>query len=226
MLLGRGSTKLNFIGEGKSVKTRHFFAAVIFAGSALVGGQAVADTTINASQVGNISTENLKSYQELTVNWSTEAQNVGLLQFDVSSLAGTAIPRATLNLYHLYNNAFGAVFNLYANTSSWNSSINSWSALPSHLSSPVATLTIDEYGDHAWRSVDVTNVVNQWASGSLTNYGLTLMRVDQANPVAYFSATGNAPTLTISAVPEPETYAMLMAGLGLLGALSRRKKNL
>jgi hypothetical protein len=28
----------------------------------------------------------------------------------------------------------------------------------------------------------------------------------------------------VSAVPEPETYAMLLAGLGLLGAVARRKK--
>jgi hypothetical protein len=30
--------------------------------------------------------------------------------------------------------------------------------------------------------------------------------------------------LTISAVPEPETYAMFLAGLGLLGAASRRRR--
>ncbi|WP_317205306.1 FxDxF family PEP-CTERM protein [Janthinobacterium sp.] len=29
--------------------------------------------------------------------------------------------------------------------------------------------------------------------------------------------------LTVSAVPEPETYAMLLAGLGLLGFAARRK---
>ncbi|MDN5753358.1 MAG: FxDxF family PEP-CTERM protein [Nitrosospira sp.] len=28
----------------------------------------------------------------------------------------------------------------------------------------------------------------------------------------------------VSAIPEPETYAMLLAGLGLLGAMARRKK--
>lgn len=31
-------------------------------------------------------------------------------------------------------------------------------------------------------------------------------------------------TLTISPVPEPETYAMLLAGLGLLGFAARRRK--
>lgn len=32
------------------------------------------------------------------------------------------------------------------------------------------------------------------------------------------------PSALISAVPEPETYAMFLAGLGLLGAVSRRSK--
>ena len=30
--------------------------------------------------------------------------------------------------------------------------------------------------------------------------------------------------LTVAAVPEPETYAMLLAGLGLIGAMARRRK--
>ena len=31
-------------------------------------------------------------------------------------------------------------------------------------------------------------------------------------------------TLTISAIPEPETYAMLLAGLGLMGFVARRRR--
>jgi hypothetical protein len=30
--------------------------------------------------------------------------------------------------------------------------------------------------------------------------------------------------LQVAAVPEPETYAMLLAGLGLVGAIARRRK--
>jgi hypothetical protein len=32
-------------------------------------------------------------------------------------------------------------------------------------------------------------------------------------------------TLNVSAVPEPETYAMLLGGLGLFGFMARRRKN-
>ncbi|MFA9217980.1 MAG: PEP-CTERM sorting domain-containing protein [Sphingomonadaceae bacterium] len=31
-------------------------------------------------------------------------------------------------------------------------------------------------------------------------------------------------SVTVSAVPEPETYAMLLAGIGLMGAVARRRK--
>jgi hypothetical protein len=31
--------------------------------------------------------------------------------------------------------------------------------------------------------------------------------------------------VTVAAVPEPETYAMLLAGLGMLGAITRRKRS-
>jgi hypothetical protein len=37
-------------------------------------------------------------------------------------------------------------------------------------------------------------------------------------------ATANDLHLSVSAVPEPGTYAMLLAGLGLLGFMSRRRK--
>jgi hypothetical protein len=30
--------------------------------------------------------------------------------------------------------------------------------------------------------------------------------------------------MTIAAVPEPETFAMLLAGLGVMGALARRRR--
>ena len=77
------------------------------------------------------------------------------------------------------------------------------------------------------------------ANNSYAN-GLGLMRVDVPpsgsgvstyNPYvdggfsvrSYFDTTSG--TVTISAVPEPETYAMLLAGLGLMGAIARRRRN-
>jgi hypothetical protein len=30
--------------------------------------------------------------------------------------------------------------------------------------------------------------------------------------------------LSVAAIPEPETYAMFLAGLGMMGAVARRRK--
>jgi hypothetical protein len=42
-----------------------------------------------------------------------------------------------------------------------------------------------------------------------------------------WSTTGQsvADNVTVTAVPEPETYALFMAGLGLMGFIARRRKN-
>lgn len=39
------------------------------------------------------------------------------------------------------------------------------------------------------------------------------------------SAALSVDNITISAVPEPETYALLLAGLGVVGAVARRRKS-
>lgn len=188
----------------------------------LLSNSSFADT-LNANQTGNISTQDRNGGTFLTVNWWDGDPNVGLIQFDLSAYAGMAVGSATLNLYHQYNDGQGALFNLYQNTSAWNSSISSWSSLPTHSASPVAQLSISDSSENLWRMLDVTAAVNAWTSGSLANYGFTLERVDQGNPYIYFSAS-SGPTLDITAaVPEPETYAMLLAGLGLLSAVARRK---
>lgn len=43
-------------------------------------------------------------------------------------------------------------------------------------------------------------------------------------PVAFPGFTGEWTVNGVAAVPEPETYAMLLAGLGLVGAMARRRK--
>jgi hypothetical protein len=67
--------------------------------------------------------------------------------------------------------------------------------------------------------VDGTHLTSALTSGStsysLHVYGTTL---GGATPSFNYNLNGVAP------VPEPETFAMLLAGLGLIGAITRRRK--
>ena len=57
-------------------------------------------------------------------------------------------------------------------------------------------------------------------------YGTTVSGLTAGTPY-YFKLSGSnldgGYTIHIAAVPEPETYAMLLAGLGLMGSIARRR---
>jgi hypothetical protein len=42
--------------------------------------------------------------------------------------------------------------------------------------------------------------------------------------LGYNNPVGLSATIQVSYVPEPETWAMLLAGLGIVGALARRQR--
>jgi choice-of-anchor C domain-containing protein len=52
--------------------------------------------------------------------------------------------------------------------------------------------------------------------------GLTTLKFSSPNYVDYSGATLD--NVSVSAVPEPETYAMLLSGLGIIGFIGRRRK--
>ena len=93
----------------------------------------------------------------------------------------------------------------------------------------------DQPGGQAdiWFATDANNdgvaeSIGRWASMSTDGAEPTGLYFDKFNPnVAYVNVqhplSGDDRTIMI-AVPEPETYAMLLAGLGLIGVSARRRK--
>jgi hypothetical protein len=61
-------------------------------------------------------------------------------------------------------------------------------------------------------------------TGTNLDFGAPHLKVQFMTGVNDTQKTGNLLSQTIPAIPEPETYAMMLAGLGLLGVVARRRR--
>jgi hypothetical protein len=68
--------------------------------------------------------------------------------------------------------------------------------------------------------------IQDWILNPSTNNGVMLVPTSGRDIGFYSRESAFAPTLSfnVDAVPEPETYAMMLLGLGLIGFKARRKK--
>lgn len=90
--------------------------------------------------------------------------------------------------------------------------------LPASLDFAVALKAGDEYALWGFDNVVVDGLDNGVFNILFTNNGGS--NADLSHLIVFGRESGGG---TISAVPEPRTYAMLLAGLGLIGFAARRK---
>jgi hypothetical protein len=91
------------------------------------------------------------------------------------------------------------------------------------------SLSFDESTSYTATSlvVNYTNGGNASSAQSFTwttnDFTFSGQQIGAAN--AKFTSAVLTYAAAVTPVPEPETYAMLLAGLGLMGAIARRRKN-
>lgn len=90
----------------------------------------------------------------------------------------------------------------------------------------------DIFGDHNQGGLTAAfgSLVGQFGSGSYFKVGTTYTGIAPGNTLKlFYFDTNNVDNIgsvlaNVTAVPEPETYAMMLAGLGLLGILARHRR--
>ena len=75
--------------------------------------------------------------------------------------------------------------------------------------------------------LDLTNIVPRNAIEGVTidEHGTIYLLAEHAQ-FSGAPADSQSQLIVLTAVPEPETYAMLLAGLGLIGSVVRRKRSM
>ena len=75
---------------------------------------------------------------------------------------------------------------------------------------------------------NLTGYTNLLWAVPVTSFEYPDVKIHRTTPLVYrqsYSNPGKAVWTLTAAVPEPETYAMLLAGLGVMGALARRRQS-
>jgi hypothetical protein len=170
-----------------------------------------------------------------------------LIGFDLGmlSLAPAMVASATLNLYALPalrafespNEMNPVTTDLRRVTQAWGETTATWDTAPSVDSMSFATVV--QNGVNQWVRFDVTGLVRDWLQQPASNFGVELSQrevVEMEVPGQrdrYFaslyasSASDDAalrPYLSISAVPEPSTWALWACGAAVVAWIGRRRR--
>lgn len=87
-----------------------------------------------------------------------------------------------------------------------------WNGTAVTLTAAANPLTL---GTTSWTAYEATNLIGGTSSSTLSFVG--------TNVPGYIYLDNVSVTVQTAPVPEPATYAMLLAGLGMLGAVARRR---
>lgn len=137
----------------------------------------------------------------------------------------------------------GQGFAANAGDATWNARLfpsTSWTAPGGDFAAAASSSTLVDNvvnTPFTWLSTPaLVSDVQGWLDSPANNFGWAVINTAETTPSDFrafytrdFSDAGLRPALQVSytaAVPEPETYAMLVVGLGLMGFMARRRKQI
>jgi hypothetical protein len=146
---------------------------------------------------------NYGTYNQLTVNWSPNQPNRGVVEFDLSPCNGATINSAYIDLYNRANSP-NDYFGIYRITATWEEMTVTWSNQPAHFATAYAELNVPSTGHYEF---DVKTLVQQWASGTYVNYGFKLIKRTESGTYPYFCSSDYAtadyrPKITVDYTPS------------------------
>jgi len=209
------------------------------------GYTGTADTTLMSSDATGIH----GSDEEVSIDASDGGTpNHVLLRFDDlfgngagQIKAGDSIVSAKLTVQIT---SAGSGINFHNMLVSWNESTATWDSFGNGVqadgseaaATPFLSIGANDGSGNISSGVlelDLTSSLHAMQSGAVPGYGWALLPFmpDGTNGTDFFTKeafmAADRPLLTVEVapVPEPETYAMMLAGLGLLGFVARRRAN-
>lgn len=212
-----------------------------FAEATVVNAKASADSFLSVHPSlgsGNAPMGN-REYLASIGAWGYESYPI--VRFNLSGLAGKTVNSdATLSLSYLgYFADPRMTISLYAVNNAWSEASSTWNNYSPAYGPLLSTTNVDVgglgVGDKQYFTVPQATVQG-WIDNGASNFGVFLVSDHFSRDISWasreYTPTGGAqgswsPTLSFgitSAVPEPETYAMLLAGIGLIAPISRRRK--
>ncbi|MEI6741141.1 MAG: PEP-CTERM sorting domain-containing protein, partial [Gemmatimonadaceae bacterium] len=209
--------------------------------------------TLNASRICGSVLPSWRRYLQNLELFMMSFMRVGLLAGSAALLAIAAPVNAAVTTYTYSGFEFSSVKGPYTTSDRVTGSITLASSLPSNLTTFTAVAPISfSFGDgvdtltntslnvgslfafktdasgeiYAWQAVVYVGSASQLSINTVNAPGILpvydAVYVNSGN-TAYGQILNSPGTWTVTAVPEPETYAMFLAGLGLLGVHWRRR---
>ena len=190
-------------------------AALAFGGSISTATAAgdVTDVTASGAGLGSFDKGVIGAARTLDFTKSFDSVNPITLNFSVDHGTGPGDPYSvTENITNNTNQAW-TDFHFTINEPDQGQGV----VFPSHMQSTLTGFTLDSSSGP--RNLDFTGSLAAHSSTTAT-FNLSPFDPGANNGPTSFTLT-QVPT--VPAIPEPETYAMLLAGLGLMGSIVRRR---